>query len=312
MSLIRLRTFVEVYRQRSISSAARILNLTQPAVSQHISGLEASIGRSLFERQARGMEPTSAAKELAADIGDKLDDAESALASARARSVELTGALQIIGHADFLAEVVSRQLKPLLEEGIRIRMQNGNHESICRLLIEGECDLGISGAAPNDPRLRSELLFTDDVLAVASPAVMERLVAAKNFFTALQAEPILAYSLSLPLIDAWLKLNEIEINTSVPAMVGQDLRTIRTLLIDGFGWSALPSYLCGPHIKNGELREIPAPIGYSSRDYYLIWTPSALRQPRVAHARQALLWRLKGIQRTDQKILQQSRLHNVP
>ncbi|MGO4003394.1 LysR family transcriptional regulator [Pseudomonas fluorescens] len=299
MSLVRLRTFVEVYRQRSISGAARTLNLTQPAVSQHISGLEAAIGRSLFDRQARGVEPTSAAKELAADIGDKLDDAESALASARARSVELTGALQIIGHADFLAEVVSRQLKPLLEEGIRIRMQSGNHESICRSLIEGECDLGVSGMAADNPRLRGELLFTDDVIAVAAPAVVERLISAADFVTALEAEPILAYSLALPLIDAWLEVNQIEITTSMPAMVGQDLRTLRTLLIDGFGWSTLPAYLCKPHIERGELREIPAPVGHSSRDYHLIWTPSALRQPRVAHARQALLWRLRGSRRAD-------------
>lgn len=294
MSLIRLRTFIEVYRQRSISGAARTLSLTQPAVSQHISGLESAIGRTLFERQARGVEPTAAAKELAADIGDKLDDAERALASARARSIELAGALQIIGHADFLAEVIARQLKPLLEEGIRIRIQNGNHELICQTLIDGDCDLGVSSAAPNNPRLRSELLFTDTVIAVAAPAVVERLVTAKHFSKALEAEPILAYSLALPLIDNWLTLNKIEMQTAQPAMVGQDLRTLRTLLIDGCGWSTLPAYLCQPYIDRGELREIPAPVGHSSRDYHLIWVPSALRQPRIAHARQALLWRLRS------------------
>lgn len=285
---------MEVFRQRSISGAARTLNLTQPAVSQHISALEVAIGRSLFDRQARGVEPTSAARELAADIGDKLDDAESALSSAKARSAELAGALQIIGHADFLAEVVSRQLKPLLEEGIRIRMQSGNHESICRSLVEGECDLGVSAAAPDNSRLRGELLYTDDVIAVAAPVVVRRLIAANDFVAALQAEPILAYSLALPLIDSWLALNKIEIMTSLPAMVGQDLRTLRTLLIDGFGWSTLPAYLCRPHIARGELQEIPAPVGHSTRDYHLIWTPSALRRPRIAHARQALLWRLRA------------------
>jgi DNA-binding transcriptional LysR family regulator len=299
MSLIRLRTFVEVYRQRSISGAARTLNLTQPAVSQHIAGLEAAIGRSLFDRQARGVEPTAAANELAVDIGDKLDEAESALASARARSMELAGALQIIGHADFLAEVVSRQLKPLLEEGIRIRMQSANHELICRTLIEGECDLGVSAAKPDNPGLRSELMYTDDIIAVAAPQVVERLIAARHFVTALEAEPILAYSLALPLIDSWLTKNNIDIKTSMPAMVGQDLRTLRTLLIDGCGWSTLPGYLCRPHIARGELQEIPTPVGHASRDYHLIWTPSALRQPRVAHARQALLWRLRESRRVE-------------
>jgi len=54
--------------------------LTQPAVSQHIAGLEVAIGRPLFERSSSGVEPTSTADELAMDIGDKLEVAEAALA----------------------------------------------------------------------------------------------------------------------------------------------------------------------------------------------------------------------------------------
>ncbi|WP_192456553.1 LysR family transcriptional regulator [Musicola keenii] len=293
MSLVRLRTFIEVYRQRSISGAARTLNLTQPAVSQHIAGLEMSIGRALFERQTRGVVPTSTADELAADIGDRLDVAEAALASARARSVELAGALQIVGHADFLAEVVAKQLLPLLEVGVRVRMQSGDHDLIIRMLIEGHCDLGISSLPASDKRLRSELMLTDDVLAVAAPSVVARLTQASAFAPALLAEPVLAYSVMLPLVDSWLAANHINVQPLIPAMVGQDLRTLCSLLREGFGWSALPAYLCRPYIARGELQEIPAPVTHTSRSYYLLWQPSALRQPRVAHARQALLWRLK-------------------
>lgn len=269
--------------------------MTQPAVSQHIAGLESAIGRSLFDRQARGVEPTAAARELAADLGDKLDMAESALATARARSVELAGALQIIGHADFLAEVVSRQLRPLLEDGIRLRMRSGNHELITRMLIEGECDLGISASAPDTPRLRSELIYTDEVVAVAAPVVVQRILAAQSLGRGLSAEPLLAYSVELPLVDTWLERNEIALDASIPAMTGQDMRTLRTLLADGFGWSVLPAYLCEYHISKGELEEIPSPVGRTTRDYHLLWTPAALRQPRVAHARQTLLWCAKNI-----------------
>lgn len=297
MSLVRLRTFIEVYRQQSISGAARSLNLTQPAVSQHIAGLEAAIGRTLFDRQARGVEPTSAARELASDLGDKLDMAESALATARARSVELAGALQIIGHADFLAEVVSKQLRPLLEDGIRLRMRSGNHELIMRMLVEGECDLGISASPPNTSRLRNELMFTEEIIAVAAPAVAQRIASAETLEKGLGAEALLAYSLELPLVDTWLEKNEIELESSVPAMAGQDLRTLRTLMIDGFGWSTLPAYLCEPHITRGELQEIPSPVGRTTRDYHLLWTPAALRQPRVAHARQTLLWHMRNAER---------------
>jgi DNA-binding transcriptional LysR family regulator len=169
MSLQHLRTFVEVYRQRSISGAARSLDLTQPAVSQQIAGLENTIGRQLFERLAKGVSPTPAADDLAADLGDRLDMAEAALSAARARSSDMVGAIQIVGHADFLAEVVAPLLVPLLEAGIRVRLQTGDHNLVMRQLIEGHCDLGISAFPLEDRRLRSEAIRDEPVLAVAAP-----------------------------------------------------------------------------------------------------------------------------------------------
>jgi len=185
MSLVRLRTFVEVYRQHSITAAAKTLNLTQPAVSQHIAGLEVAIGRPLFERQSQGMVPTSAADELAADLGDKLDVAEAALASARARSVDIAGTLHIIGHSDFMAEKLAPELLPLLNEGIRVRMHTGDGPMVTQMLLEEHYDLGISAHPVTDQRLRGELILSDQVLAVAAPAVAQRIKSASNIASAL-------------------------------------------------------------------------------------------------------------------------------
>ncbi|MFZ4286063.1 LysR family transcriptional regulator [Variovorax sp. HJSM1_2] len=294
MSLSRLRTFIEVYRQKSISAAARSLNLTQPAVSQHIAGLEATIGRRLFVRESQGVSPTAAADELAADVGDKLDSAEAALASARARSVEVAGALQIVGHVDFLAEVVAAELVPLLEVGVRVRLQSGDRDLIHQMLIDGDSDLGITAFPSTDPRLRSDLIRTERVLAVAAPAVAQRIHQAKDLKSALRAEPLLAYSLEIPLIDQWLEKNALGPLQVPPAMIGQDLRSLRSLLCRGFGWTALPEYLCRDYLAKGELLEIAAPVASTTLSYHLAWTPIALRQARVAHARQTLLWRLAG------------------
>ncbi|WP_216821804.1 LysR family transcriptional regulator [Uliginosibacterium sp. TH139] len=289
-----MRTFVEVYRQRSISGAARNLNLTQPAVSQHIAGLEVAIGRPLFERQVRGVTPTTAADELAADIGDKLDAVEAAMSSARARSMELAGALQIIGHADFLAEVVSPHLLPLLEVGIRVRMQTGSSDFVNQMVIEGHCDLGITAFPTSDKRLHCELIRSERVLAVAAPSVADRMTQAASLEKALAQEPLLAYNLEIPLIDSWAAKNKLNLGPLVPALIGQDLRALRSLLCRGFGWTVLPEYLCLDHLQRGELKEVPASTGAGALNYYLVWTPSALRQARVAHARQALLWHLKA------------------
>ncbi len=54
------RSFIHVYQQRSVSAAARIRFLTQPAVSQHIAALEAELETSLFIRAPRQMIPTDA------------------------------------------------------------------------------------------------------------------------------------------------------------------------------------------------------------------------------------------------------------
>lgn len=294
MSLIRLRTFIEVYRQRSISSASRMLNLTQPAVSQHIAGLEVAIGRPLFERLATGVLPTSAADELAVDIGDKLDLAEAALASARARSMDVAGVLQFVGHADFISEVLSEQLLPLLEAGIRVRMHTGDGNFINNMLLEGHCDLGISAHPVIDSRLKSEKIMTSRVLPVASPAVAQRIIDAPDLANAMVSEPLLAYNLELALIDNWIIKNKLKGERLIPAVITQDLRAQRKMLIKGFGWSVIPEFLCADQIENKELVEIPSPIGTCEIHYYLIWAPSALRQVRVAHARQTLLQGLRN------------------
>jgi DNA-binding transcriptional LysR family regulator len=289
MSLQQLRTFIEVYRQRSISGAARSLGLTQPAVSQHVQALESAIERELFERRATGVIPTVAAEELAAGLGDRLDLAEAALAAARARSADMTGVVRLIGHRDFMAEVIAPRLIPLLRTGMRIALHNGDRETIGRALIERQHDLGLCAYADADRSLRMAKIHEETIFAVAAPDVARRLLAAPDLGAALLAEPILAYNLERPLVDDWLKLNRMPATATGAALIGQDLRCLRLLLNQGFGWTALPGFMCADQIAQGQLVELPPPVGRPVHPYYLVWTPAALRHPRVAYARNFLM-----------------------
>lgn len=58
----------EAVRQESLAGAARAINLSQPAVTQAVKGIEAQAGSALFERHAGGMVPTGAGRLLAARI----------------------------------------------------------------------------------------------------------------------------------------------------------------------------------------------------------------------------------------------------
>jgi DNA-binding transcriptional LysR family regulator len=53
MDLRRLRTFVTVAENGSVSKAAAVLRITQPALSRQIAGLEQDLGFALFERIGR-------------------------------------------------------------------------------------------------------------------------------------------------------------------------------------------------------------------------------------------------------------------
>ena len=53
-----LRTFLAVCRANSISGGARLLNISQPSVSNAIAQLEQSVGAALFARSRSGISLT--------------------------------------------------------------------------------------------------------------------------------------------------------------------------------------------------------------------------------------------------------------
>lgn len=69
-----LRTFLAVHRAGSFTAAAPALGLTQPTVTTQMRALEQQLGRQLFQRLPRGVEPTPFARELAERISAPLDD----------------------------------------------------------------------------------------------------------------------------------------------------------------------------------------------------------------------------------------------
>lgn len=296
MSLQRLRTFTEVYRHRSISAAARALDLSQPAVSQHVAGLEEAIGRPLFERRKQGVIPTIAAHDLAADLGDRLDAAEMALAAARARSTDLAGTIQIAGQSDFLAEFVTPHLLPLLQNGMLVRLHAAGYGELEQKLVDGQCDLGISGYPVEDKRLRSEALLKQRLIAVASPAVHDEVWRAGDLATGLARIPLLTHTFERSLVDIWAGRQDIELTARPPAFVAHNLHALRAMATNCYGWTVLPQYFCEEQISSGKLKPILGPSEDPLITYFLVWTPGALRNPRTANARQILIRKFQNHQ----------------
>lgn len=69
-SLTALRAFAATAEFRSFSQAARVLNVTHAAVAQQVRALEDHLGRSLVQREGRGVSLTADGEQLAEAMGE--------------------------------------------------------------------------------------------------------------------------------------------------------------------------------------------------------------------------------------------------
>src|SRR5512145_668909 len=95
MELHHLRTFVAIADAGGVGRAAAVLNLSQPALSRQIRGLEQALGVRLFDRIGRRIRLTSEGEDLLQRSRRLLADATSLGERARALKGGETGVLRV-------------------------------------------------------------------------------------------------------------------------------------------------------------------------------------------------------------------------
>lgn len=289
MSITLLRSFVEVYRQGSVSRASEQLGLTQPAVSGHIASLEAMIERKLFSRHARGVKPTVIADELVRRVAGAIDTAENALAEAKARSKSLTGTIHICGPSDILSDLVLDRLRLLTSSNLSVNLAPATGTEILDRVTEGRADFGFSVVVPDDPKVDCASYGAEELILVACPEVAEQIAGRGPLADGLSKTPYIDYDLDQYLVRQWLDHNGIALRDGEVIATAPDLRAIRNLVTNGFGWSVLPAYLVRSGLKDGTLAQITGDAGNPTVEFFLVWSKSAMRNPRSAMAKSLLL-----------------------
>jgi len=153
------RVFDAVARERSFSAAARALFISQPAVSQTISQLEAAFGTQLFLRHGRYIELTREGELLHGYVRSALGLLETGEEQLSRLHTLSAGELRI-GAGD----TVSRwHLMPAIERfhrehpDVALRITNRTSRETLRLLQDGRLDLGYV----NLPLSADGVLFED-------------------------------------------------------------------------------------------------------------------------------------------------------
>lgn len=158
-----LRLFDYIYASRSVSQAAEVLSLTQPAVSQGLGRLRTALGDPLFVRTGSGVRPTPRADRMAPAIHAALRALEGAVAdSAGFDPHEASKVFRLymtdIGEGRFLPALITalQQRAP----HCRIETLRPGMNELMLALDQGRVDLAI-GFVPDLRDMRSAVLFRD-------------------------------------------------------------------------------------------------------------------------------------------------------
>lgn len=161
--------FKTVADKKNFSRAGELLNITQPAISQHIQALEEYYGVKLFERSSKKVELTQAGAILYNYALEILGLHQVAKRAVSDLVDTVTGKL-IIGASLTIGEYVLPRLLATFARkypDVDYSVWVGNSEQIHDRTREGTIDIGLVEGAMDDPQLNMITFLPDELVLVA-------------------------------------------------------------------------------------------------------------------------------------------------
>lgn len=240
MDLRRLEMFVRIVEAGSVTAAAKLLHLTQPALTRNLKQLEAELETPLFERRGRGLTLTAAGRALVPRAQALLDEAK-AVRRAVQRSAQREYFDLRLGTVDSVATyVLPEALGTLREElpDLGVKLRTARTAELLRRLSAGLLDLVVV-AWQGPPR--------GGRVTRVGPYVPQYCGRRDRFPTLAEAQTY-ADLQRFPLV-------QIEPKPGQPTMIPDDALTfaltssvaaVKSLVMVGFAVGALPAFMLTP------------------------------------------------------------------
>lgn len=285
MDLGQLEAFLAVIREGSFSAAAKALYRTQPAISQTIKRLEDEVGRPLFDRASRRGVLTDAGRVLAVHAERLLNVRQQALTALDDVRQLRAGRLTLAAN-----ELTCLYLLPLLEQfrrmhpGVKITVQRSLASRIPLQLLSHGVDLGVLSYKPEDPGLRSTVVYRDE-LAFVVPRSHPLAGVKEVHIRQLGAESFVAHHVPSPYRAKVLQTFQ---RRRVPLNMQVEMPTIEAIkkfVASGNGVALVPAVCVQAEIERGELARLPVPELAFERKIRLVYRRGA----GLSHAARAFL-----------------------
>jgi DNA-binding transcriptional LysR family regulator len=167
VTLVQLRVIDAVRRHGSVTAAAKDLRYTQPAISHHLSRLEAELGAGLLQRVGRGIRLTPAGRLLADRAAEIIGRVESATAELSALIGLSAGRVRLAGFSSVMSSLVPQASTVLAQQhpGLELGLTDAHPEDALQQLRAGQVDVAVifryDDTAPEDDSVRLTHLLDD-------------------------------------------------------------------------------------------------------------------------------------------------------
>src|ERR1700733_6806397 len=171
LSMRGLECLVAIVDEGSMTKAAAVLHMTQPALSHQIAAIERELGTPVIERLPRGIRPTAAGLAVAAEARIALDAADRAVLGGRGAAAGTTGRIGIA-----CAETMTGWLlAPVLRSwhrrfpGVELDLKEfTSADRMLELLLAGGADI-IVAPPPTVTAEHIENLGAEEIVVVTAP-----------------------------------------------------------------------------------------------------------------------------------------------
>jgi len=170
----KLETFRVVAQSRKVSTAAKLLHLSAPAVTAQVRGLEEECGRTLLLRSSRGVTPTEWGLRLlkaAKEVQGQLEALETDMQGEPDVEEEVVIGASMNAAAYVLPPLVAGYRA--LYARARFRVQVSNTAKVLEWVADHRVALGLVEARQRSPRAHLERYLEDEVVAVAATSARD-------------------------------------------------------------------------------------------------------------------------------------------
>ena len=247
------RTFKAVYETGSLTAASKALFISQPNVSQHLSSLEANVGKTLFERKPR-IVPTDYGKLFYTQVVEPLQKLERVEANFNAACLKKQQPIIRLGAIqEYFQAVLSEKITDI---NANLIVSFGRTKELLTRLNKGTLDFVVATKLPDYKNLVFEPVRQETFIIAGSKDIdtteFDNYVSDEDWESAeawLLSQPWIAYTTDLAVIRRFWQKNFYKRPVIKPYCVIPDMNIILQSLKHCAALTVAPDYLLDDDLK---------------------------------------------------------------